>query len=190
MQPFELAQEIYNAATPILRITKLGGQKWSRNDKKPTARTGPWLSATYEVLDRRTWEAKAACIYFVAGDDGVIRYTGVSRNGVKHRWREATAVDTESGTLRSKKELHHSQCWRHIEREYSSRPESVFEIRSMSGSQLASVLSRLGPPLSGFLPLENDHEGLVSAIERWLCNNQSSRLVAWNIAMTGNRSAA
>ncbi|NJD08079.1 MAG: hypothetical protein FIA97_16525 [Methylococcaceae bacterium] len=189
MQPYQLAQEIYDSATPILRIVSLGGKKWRRNDKEQRARTGPWLSANYEVLDRNAWEARHACIYFVAGDDNIIRYTGVSRNGVKHRWREATAIDAETGIKRMRKELHHSQCWQHIEREYKNRPNSTFEVRTMSGFQLAPVLKRLGPPLSGLLVLENDHEGLVSALERWLCNNQSSRLVTWNIAMTRSQNA-
>ncbi len=184
MKPHELAKEIYNEATPIIKINSLGNRLWRRNDKKPLARTGPWHSAKYEVLDRSTWLKKNACIYFVAGDDGIIRYTGISRNGIKDRWREAPAIDPESGNRLSKNELHHSQCWPHIEREYRNRPHSSFEIRTMSGTQLASVLKHLGPPLSGLLVLEDDHEGLVSAVERWLCNNKSELLVSWNVAMT------
>jgi len=114
MKPHELAKEIYNEATPIIKINSLGTTLWRRNDKKPLARTGPWHSAKYEVLDRSTWLKKNACIYFVAGDDGIIRYTGISRNGIKDRWREAPAIDPASGNRLSKNELHHSQCWPHI----------------------------------------------------------------------------
>lgn len=187
MEAHKIAKEIYEAATPILRVHGLGGREWRRNDEKHTGRTGPWLPAKYDVLDRDTWKRKAVCIYFVCGQDGVIRYTGISRNGVNHRWREATAIDHETGLRRDRKELHHSQCWRHIEREYSERPSSVFEIRVISGAELGRTLQRLGPPLSGFLALGSDHEGMVMAVERWMCNNQSPSLVPWNSAMTGIR---
>ena len=190
MEPYKIAKEIYEAATPILRVQGLGGRKWKRNDKKHVGRTGPWFSAQYEVIDRATWERKAVCIYFVCGQDGVIRYTGISRNGVKDRWREATAIDHETGLKRDRKELHHSQCWRHLEKEYSECPTSVFEVRVISGAELGHVLRCLGPPLSGFLVLGSDHEGLVMAIERWMCNNQSSKLVTWNTSMTGSRNEA
>jgi hypothetical protein len=189
MEPFQIARKIYDAATPILRVNGLGGSQWRRNDVKASARTGPWLSAKYDVLDRTTWMRKAVCIYFVCGQDGVIRYTGISRNGVKDRWREATAIDHLTGNKRTRKELHHSQCWRHIEKEYLNNPASVFEIRVISGIELANVLQYLGSPLSGFLALGTDYEGLVMAVERWMCNNQSSKLVTWNTSMTGLRSA-
>ncbi len=187
MEPKEIARQLYEAATPIIRINSLTHRKWKRNDRKQYARTGPWHAANYDVLNREVWLKKNACIYFVVGGDGFLRYTGISRNGIKDRWREAPAVDPATGRRLPKNELHHSQCWPHIEREYQSNPHSSFEIRTMSGAKLASVLNRLGPPLSGLLVLENDHEGLVSAVERWLCNNQSSQLVAWNIAMTKAR---
>ena len=190
MEAHKIAKKIYEAAIPILRVRSLGGKKWRRNDKTHAGRTGPWLSAQYDVLDIATWKRKVVCIYFVCGNDGVIRYTGISRNGVKDRWREATAIDHETGLKRDRKELHHSQCWRHIEKEYSEFPSSTFEVRVISGAELELLLHRLGPPLSGFLALGSDHEGLVMAVERWMCNNQSSELVIWNNAMTGIRNAA
>lgn len=181
MKPHEIANQLYDAATPIIRINSLTSRKWRRNDQKQYPRTGPWHAANYDVLDRDAWLRKHACIYFVGGDDGLMRYTGISRNGIKDRWREAPAVDPETGKKLPKNELHHSQCWPHIEREYQNKPGCVFEVRTMAGAKLASVLKQLGPPLSGLLVLDNDHEGLVSAVERWICNNQ---LVTWNSAMT------
>ena len=190
MEPHKLAEEMYRHATPILRVKKLGGLKWRRYDAKPTGRTGPWFSADYDVLDRLTWEKKQPCIYFVAGKDGVIRYTGISRNGVKDRWREATAIDHATNQRRPRKELHHSQCWRHIEEEYLKDQAAMFEVRVLPGERLVKVLNKLGPPLSGFLALGSDYEGITAAVERWMCNNQSDRLVTWNRAMTSTATKA
>jgi hypothetical protein len=190
MTPEETARHIYQAAVPILKIMSLGGRRWLRNDKKKQKRTGPWLQAAYEVLDPNAWGAKSPCIYFIAGDDGLIRYTGISRNGAKHRWRESPAIDAETLMLRPKKELHHSQCWQHIEQEHLRNPSVTYEVRCITAPLLLPVLERLGPPLSGFAPLAQDHEGFVAALERWLCNNQSPDLVPWNRSMTKPRSDA
>ena len=185
MTPLQQAQHIYQSSTPILRINGLGGRTWCRNDRKPTKRTGPWLPADYDVLNREAWEAEAPGIYFVAGDDGNIRYTGISRNGVHHRWRECPAIDTETRTLRPRRELHHSQCWQHVEREFRTKTSARFEVRCITAPRLMPVLMQLGAPLSGFAPLAADHEGLVGSVERWLCNKKSMNLVSWNVAMTG-----
>ena len=190
MTPEEIARNIYQAAVPILKIMSIGGRRWLRNDKTKQKRTGPWLQATYEVLDPDAWGAKSPCIYFIAGNDGLIRYTGISRNGAKHRWRESPAIDAETLMLRPKKELHHSQCWQHIEQEYLRNPSITYEVRCMTAPLLLPVLERLGPPLSGFIPLAQDYEGFVAALERWLCNNQSPELVPWNRSMTKPRSDA
>ncbi|MEI6068756.1 MAG: hypothetical protein WCP96_15545 [Methylococcaceae bacterium] len=187
MTPEETASHIYQAAVPILKIISVGGRRWLRNDKIKKKRTGPWLQATYEVINFDAWGAKSPCIYFIAGNDGVIRYTGILRNGAKHRWRESPAIDAETGMLRQKKELHHSQCWQHIEQEHLRNPSIIYEIRCITAPFLLPVLERLGPPLSGFIPLAQDHEGIVAALERWLCNNQSPGLVPWNISMTASR---
>lgn len=182
--PIDYARRIYQAATPILRINGLGTRMWRRNDATPARRTGPWLSADYTVLNRTIWERKAPSIYFVAGDDHLIRYTGISRNTVSHRWRECPAVDAETNTLRQRRELHHSQCWRHVEREFKAGTARQFEIRCITAPDLLPVLLSIGPPLSGFAPLASDDEGLICAVERWLCNNQTASLVPWNSAMT------
>lgn len=55
-----------------------------------------------------------------------------------------------------------------------------------AAARLIPVLASLGAPLSGFLTVGNDHEGIVAAVERWLCNRRSDGLLAWNLAMTGS----
>ena len=178
------ATEIYQAATPVIRINGVGGSRWKRNVAKG-GRIGPWLQADYEILDQFTWGTRTPCLYLVAGADQLIRYVGISRNRMKDRWRESPAYDAETMTLWPKKQLFHSQCWKQIEREHASNPKARFEVRCISADKLLPLLERQGPPLSGLCALRGDDEGIVAAVERWLCNNKSEQLVSWNISMTG-----
>lgn len=177
------ASKIFRAATPVLRIHGLGGRKWKRNVASG-ARIGPWLPAQYEILDPGCWSRRAPCLYLVAGDDSVIRYVGISRNRMKDRWRVSPALDAETMERLPKNQLFHSQCWRHIEREYADEPGNEYEVRCIAATSLAPVLAELGPPLSAFLALGGDEEGLVAGVERWICNHRGPSLVPWNVAMT------
>jgi len=174
------ATEIFRAATPVIRIHSIGGRHWKRNVAKG-GRIGPWLPARYEIVDPKTWSARNPCLYLVAGNDAVLRYVGISRNRLKDRWRVSPAHDAETMQRLPERQLFHSQCWRHIERESTSNPRNTYEVRCIAGDTLLPVLERLGPPLSAFSALRGDGEGIVAAVERWLCNNS---LVAWNVAMT------
>ena len=118
------------------------------------------------------------------GADDVIRYVGISRNRMKERGRVSPAIDAETNSAWADRQLFHSQCWRQIEREVESHPGMTYEVRCIDASKLVPVLLRQGPPLSAFVALGNDGEGIVAAVERWLCNNKSERLVSWNVAMT------
>ena len=177
------AATIFRAATPVLRIDGLGGRKWKRN-VAGGARVGPWLPAQYEILDPACWGRRAPCLYLVAGDDLIIRYVGISRNRMKDRWRVSPALDAETMERLPRNQLFHSQCWRHIEREYADEPGNKYEVRCIAATALAPVLAALGPPLSAFLALGGDEEGLVAGVERWLCNHRGPSLVPWNVAMT------
>lgn len=188
LQPHERADQIFRAATLILRIHGIGGRRWKRNVAKGS-RIGPWLQARYEVLDQRIWEARVPCLYLVAGANGVIRYVGISRNRMKDRWRESPALDAETMQPLPQRQLFHSQCWKHIERENAEDPTMTYEVRCIDGEKLLPVLKRQGPPLSALTALRGDGEGIVAAVERWLCNNRSDRLVSWNVAMTARRRA-
>lgn len=178
------AYAIFSAATPVIRIHGLGGKRWKRNVAKG-GRIGPWLQAKYEIINRVVWEARNPCLYLVAGADGVIRYVGISRNRLKDRWRISPAHDAETMDRLPENQLFHSQCWKHIENEYSRNPSSAYEIRCIDGDALLPVLEKLGPPLSAFAALQGDGEGIVAGVERWMCNNKGPRLVTWNVAMTG-----
>ncbi len=184
ISPHERAFEIFQAATPVIRIDSIGGRRWRRNVASG-GRIGPWLQAQYEILNNRVWAAKIPCMYMVAGSDGVIRYVGISRNRMKDRWRESPALDAETLEPWPQKQLFHSQCWRQIERENVINPFMTYEVRCIDADKLLPLLERQGPPLSAFAALRGDGEGIVAAVERWLCNNKSEKLVSWNIAMTG-----
>jgi len=49
---------------------------------------------------------------------------------------------------------------------------------------LLPLLERQGPAPSAFAALLGDGEGIAAAVERWLCNNKSEKLLSWNVAMT------
>jgi hypothetical protein len=180
----QIGMEILRAATPVLRISKVGGRAWMRNVPPNDGRYGPWLPAAWEVLDQMTWRRRVPSLYLVVGDDQTIRYVGISRNRVADRWRLSPALDAETGRPLAQNQLFHSQCWSHLQREAMR-----YEVRCISGDELVPVLERLGPPVSGFTALRGDPEGIAAAVERWLCNHQSERLVSWNVAMTGRRKA-
>ena len=185
----QFANEIFNAAVPVIHIHSVGGQRWRRNVPQSDGRYGPWMQAKYTVLDPAPWAERTPCMYLVAGcQDGVIRYVGISRNRMRDRWRESPAIDHETG-LRIENQLFHSQCWRHIESELLKSGTAEYEVRCINGHQLRTVVERLGPPISGFAALGADAEGIAASVERWMCNNQSPQLASWNVAMTGKKSA-
>lgn len=179
----EFSKEILAAAQPVIRLKGLGGKRWKRNVAKGS-RIGPWLQASYELLNHSVWERREPCLYLVAGGNGVIRYVGISRNRLKDRWRLSPALDAETMVPLAERQLFHSQCWKHIEREVLNEMEAEYEVRCISGEQLLPLLEKAGPPLSGFALLKGDNEGIVNCIERWICNNKNDRLAIWNIAMT------
>ena len=182
--PIKHTKAIFNAATPVIIIFGVGGKRWKRNVAKG-ARIGPWLQGNYEIVNEPAWRSKGACLYMVQASDSVIRYVGISRNGLKHRWRTSPAYDADTMIKLPKNQLFHSQCWKHIESESEKKPGITFEVRAISAEVLVPLLKKIGPPLSAFVVLRDDGESVVAGVERWLCNNSSSQLVSWNVAMTG-----
>lgn len=182
-EPHAYAREIFKAATPVLAIHSLGGAHWKRDVAKG-ARIGPWLQAKFDVLDKNAWGARIPCLYLVAGADDLIRYVGISRNRMKDRWRVSPALDALTMVRLPENQLFHSQCWKYIELEIATNPRATFTVRCITAVKLLPLLERVGPPLSAFAALKGDGEGIVAGVERWLCNNKSSSLVSWNVAMT------
>lgn len=180
------ARDIYNSATTVIRIHGIGGRQWKRNVAKG-GRIGPWFQAKYEIVNRDVWEARVPCLYLVTGADSLIRYVGISRNRLKDRWRVSPAHDAITMSRLAENQLFHSQCWKHIEREAIANPLANYEVRSIDGHTLLTVVERMGPPLSAFTALKGDAEGIVAGVERWLCNNKAPNLVSWNVAMTTQR---
>jgi hypothetical protein len=178
------AQQLFQAATPVIRIHGVGGRQWKRNVAKGP-RVGPWLQGRYDILDDRTWRTQGACLYLVVGSDAVIRYVGISRNRLKDRWRTSPAYDAQTMERLPRDQIFHSQCWKHIERESRAIPGLSFEVRAISPAQIASMDGRLAKFFSSLtLDGQGDGEGIVTGIERWLCNHQAADLVSWNVAGT------
>ena len=177
-------RHILQAATPVLRISGLHGPRWKRN-VKTGARIGPWLSARYDVLDARAWSQPGACLYLVTGGDQGLRYVGISRNGLKHRWRTSPAIDATSGAPLSERQLFHSQCWKHIEAEFERDPQASFQVLCIAADALGATLGQLTDPIAALAVLKDDGETVVGAVERWICNRASASLARWNVAMTG-----
>ena len=182
----EHTASIYKGADSVIRIKGIGGKKWKRNVAKG-GRIGPWLQADYEIINDSAWKSKEACLYLVAGNDHCVRYVGISRNGLKHRWRTSPAYDALTMARLPQNQLFHSQCWKHIEAETTSNPNATFEVRSITALNLLPILESLGEPISAFTALRDDGESVVASVERWICNYSSSRLANWNIAMTGKK---
>lgn len=183
----QIAEFIFSAATPVLHIHRLESPLWKRKiERNPRdARIGPWLQARYTVLNERAWREKGACLYLVKQSAGPVRYVGISRNGVKHRWRTSPAYDANTMSRLAEDQLFHSQCWRHMQSAAAADPQVSVEVRTIMHSTLATKLSALGPPLSALLALGDDGEGLCAAVERWLCNRSNGAFLSWNTAMTG-----
>jgi hypothetical protein len=179
------AYEIFKAATPAIRIHGVGGKRWKRNVTSGS-RIGPWLQAQFEIVNRAVWEARRPCLYLVADVANQIRYVGISRNRLKDRWRVSPAIDAQTMAPMRERQLFHSQCWKHIERESERDARSRYEVRCIDGEKLCGLLKQLGPPLSGLLALGGDEEGVVAAVERWMCNNKGPHLPLWNSAMTSS----
>lgn len=187
----KIAESIFCAATPVLHIHRLEAPLWKRKiDQNPSdARIGPWLQARYTVLSEEAWRNRGVCLYMVKQKSESIRYVGISRNGVKHRWRTSPAYDANTMNRLPENQLFHSQCWRHMQSAFAADLQVSVEVRTIMHNTLAAQLSALGPPLSGFLALGDDGEGMCAAVERWLCNRSSGSFLSWNTAMTGRRVA-
>lgn len=178
------ARQIFEQATPVIRIHGVGGRRWKRNVAKG-ARIGPWLQGEYRILNEQVWREKGACLYLVAGSDAVIRYVGISRNGLKHRWRTSPAYDAETMQRLPQNQLFHSQCWKHIERESLASPGLSYEVRAINAAQLTEIADKLGSQIAALVhAFPGDGESVVAGIERWLCNQSSDDLVSWNVSMT------
>lgn len=179
----EHAYAIYRESIPVIQIHGVGGTRWKRNVAKGS-RIGPWLEATYEIVNRAAWEARRPCLYLVSDVASAIRYVGISRNRLKDRWRIAPAFDAQTMRPLHEGRLFHSQCWQHIERESGQGRRISYEVRCIGSETLLDLVTRLGPPLSAFTALRGDGEGVVAGVERWMCNNKGPRLPLWNSAMT------
>jgi hypothetical protein len=180
-------QHLLRAADPVLHIHGLDGRRWSRHVPEKDARFGPWLQARYDVLNAPSWQHRGPCLYFVTGADEGLRYVGISRNGLKHRWRLSPGVDSSDGASLPQRQLFHSQCWKHVEVEFAQDPQAHFTVHSLGAQSLIEALAGIDDPLASLATLSDDAETVAMAVERWICNRASASVASWNVAMTGRR---
>jgi hypothetical protein len=176
----QYTRSIFNQSTLVIEISGIGGKLWKRNVTKGS-RIGPWLQANYEIVNTGAWKSKEACLYFVSGTDQKVRYVGISRNGLNHRWRTSPAYEAETMERLDQNQLFHSQCWKHIESETALNPKAKFQVRSIDAATLIPLLQKLGDPISAFCALRDDAESVVAGVERWICNNSDHDLARWNV---------
>lgn len=192
-QDIDYVFSIFEASTPVLQIHALKEPYWKRNTANgpqgdKDKRIGPWRQGQYKVLDQVLWKEKGPCLYLVKEHD-YIRYVGISRNGLKDRWRLSPALNPQTMEKLPEKQLFHSQCWPYIEQLAELNPNLEIEVRSIGAHKLKDVLIELGEPLSAFATFGDDEESIVASVERWICNRSSSELANWNKAMTKKKGA-
>jgi hypothetical protein len=181
---------LLQSATPVLAIHGVAGRRWVRNVPESDARRGPWLQAGYVVLDEATWQRSGACLYLVTGRDGGLRYVGISRNGLKHRWRQFPALVAQTRAALPNRQLFHSQCWKHIEAECANDAQACFTVHCLGERELIATLRTVVDPIRHPAELDEDGETVTASVERWICNRASASLARWNVAMTARRAAS
>lgn len=174
------------SAVPVLAVhgVDFSAPLWVRKVKEGDHRKGPWHHIRWDLLNRPVWMRQAPCLYLVVGKDSRLRYAGISRNRMKDRWRVSPAYDAVSGERHPERELFHSQCQKWLEQECRMDAGASFEVRCLHGDGLLGLLKQYRSPLSGFLELGDDFEGIAAAVERWLCNRSGKTYHLWNTAMT------
>lgn len=184
ISPKDVAERVFQEAVPVIKIFGVGGRQWKRNVASG-ARIGPWLQENYDILNEKIWREKHACLYLVSGNDSLIRYVGISRNGLKHRWRTSPAYDATTMERLPKNQIFHSQCWKHVEKESRANSNVIFEVRCISAREIVLNSHLLSPQISSLVDaFKDDEESIVAGIERWFCNGKSHDFLSWNVAMT------
>lgn len=175
---------IWPAAVPVLSITGAGGTKWKRNMADPAdPRVGPWLQATFEVLDHAMWRRKSDCLYFVVSRaDEKLRYVGKSKKQVSERWRMSPALCATTGVELPDKQLFHSQCMKPMQSEFGLRPTATFEVRTLGAGELRPMVTAAG--MLAFDDHASDSD-FIEALEKWFCRSGSPDFATWNKAGTG-----
>lgn len=171
-----------NRATLVLEIVGLGGRTWYRKPKN--ARRGPWLSATYNVLNRRIWERSGPCIYFLSDNERILRYVGISLNKLDDRWRKSPAYSASDVRLAGD-ELFHSQCWHKFASAEGPRVPPPFIVSVLSGREALDALANMDHELSALAILKRDPDIIVTVLELWICKYGHATL--WNKALTGGK---
>jgi hypothetical protein len=179
-----VAAELMTAAPPVIDIYGMGGRRWKRNVPDSDSRRGPWWQLDYRVLDRERWSSRSPCLYLVSGGDGGMRYVGVSKNRSGDRWRISPAIDAETMISLPEKQLFHSQCMKHIQREFAVNSGAKFRVHILFEYELLNPNANFARGLSCVPRMAGM---FAEDIETWLCSHKSDNIARWNVAKTGRR---
>ena len=177
----QIIAHISEQSKPVLELSEVGGREWYRKPKD--GRRGPWLSATYKVLDQAIWLRRTSCIYFVKDGQLNLRYVGISLNGLKDRWRTSPAYALDDTRLQGD-ELFHSQCWTKICEHARTVNGGSFYVSVLSGVELIDLLRPLEHKLNHLSVFSEDPEIIVTVLEMWICKHGHD---LWNKALTGGK---
>lgn len=175
----DLALKLFEVARPVLRVESIAPRQWARCFEDPRRR-GPWPTAEYVVLDAIVWRQRVPSLYFVGGADGAILYVGTAENRIADRWRLSPACNPDTGEPLPRKELFHSECFRHMVK----APQRRFPltVKAVMARDLAQLWICMGGPRMGWPATE---KAAILMAETYFCQNQSDQLAPWNTAKTG-----
>ena len=180
---------ILSAARPVLRISALKDETWSRRlgDDPNDFRLGPWRAADWCVLDESTYRADGEVLYFLSDGADRIRYVGESKNRLRTRWR--TPPPSESVNGQRNANLFHNIAWPKIEATLASDPAAGPFYVSAIGAQVMTVLLQRHSDLRAAVQANSIKHGgrrhLSWHVETWLCEQPLLRPHLWNVAKLG-----
>jgi hypothetical protein len=162
-----LAASVVDNSAPVLAVTGMMPPMWSRNVPPHDRRIGPWLTATYVVLDAARWKRAGACIYTVTGAYGGVRYVGKAEYRLTDRWRTSPAYDPVTRDRLPDRRLFHGQCWPHMTREYAADPAARFEVRVIDADTLAALTGSEASPVDVVTRVERELIATGNGFATW-----------------------
>ena len=154
---------------------RIGGGKI--NTKSLNEGSTGWKLYRAANIDSKLWREMKPCLYFLTGDNGELKYVGRSVNRIKDRWRTSPAYDV-FGNLLNRKEMFHSQCWRHMCDAKKAGSNDIYVVSVIHDVALVELLSNINHEISGLKVFKNDPEIAVIALEVWFNKYFQSKL--WN----------
>lgn len=171
------------AATPFLRITGAGGQRWCRLMEKPKdPRIGPWdFVANFDVLSQSTWRRKGEVVYFVSDAHGALRLVGQSMSKLGGRWKTVPMYEVHTMKPLGRKALFHTSSWPAIEAGLRSTDPPPFTVSALFRDEFEPICRAATSSLADVLLKPETHLYRLSYhVETWVCSLDHSTTRLWN----------